>query len=220
MCFSFEASIGTFIVGTLSTFLIFKEFKNNKVYKKVGIFWLAAVLMQLWEAMIWKNYHCEFATKMALITNLLQPFIFLLILPEFLKKNKENKKKRNIKLLIVFFSLIIYSYYVYNFSYFKDYGCILKNNTVNLEWWNDLPNKKNYGSTIYIIIMIINMKMLIPNSKVAHLQIFIFILSLVSANVLNYRNYQNNVGSVWCLFASLAPVINYLVFKHNKKLGT
>ena len=137
MCFSFNASLITFIIGTIGTIYNLYEFKDNTLYTYINIYWYLPILMQLWEAIIWKGYKCKLFSKIAMTTNLLQPIItsLLLIL-------SNNDKLTNYDIPIVLTVLIIYCGYVGRF-FLRDYGCIKERNGINYKWWNN-----NYGGLI------------------------------------------------------------------------
>jgi hypothetical protein len=86
--------------------------------------WYFGISMQFWEALIWKDYKCKFASKAAMINNLIQPLsvLLFLLIPNYKVKNMN---------LIVSVTLI---YLIYVTRYFsKDYGCIKDSFGINLD---------------------------------------------------------------------------------------
>lgn len=94
MCYSYEVSINTFIVGTIFTIMNVLTFYKNPLYMVLTFFWFTTVLMQLLESLIWKDYKCELISNIAKIVNIIQPFIFSLILliPNYMKKKQKKFK--------------------------------------------------------------------------------------------------------------------------------
>lgn len=181
-------------------------------------FWFTTVLMQLLESLIWKDYKCELISNIAKIVNIIQPFIFSLILliPNYMKKNKKNLKW-------VFLALGIYAFFVYRIS-ITDYGCIKTKDGIKLKWWG------KYSGFTYLVASITSVYFLISNKKLALSQIFLIIASLIISNLFYiYNNGLNDflnqfwtneiwkrVGSIWCWIAAISPVYNYLIFSNLK----
>lgn len=203
MCFSYTASITTFLIGTAGTIYNLIKFRDNPVYTYINIFWFAAILMQLWEALIWKRYKCKLMSKMAMYTNLSQPFWLLILLPHVLKNNEiDTKEVLGIVLLLFFYIYSIKDYFN------KDYGCTLTKTGVNLKWWEN-----NYGGNVYFIVVISLLILLIKSKFLMSSQVIYFVVSLITSKIF-YK--PNQVASVWCFFASLAPIYNYFVFNYMK----
>ena len=87
MCYSFEVSISTFLIGLTFSIINLIKFKNP-VYVCLSILWLVVIFMQLWETLLWKNYKCNLISKIAMVNNLIQPLLLLLVLliPNYIKK--------------------------------------------------------------------------------------------------------------------------------------
>lgn len=203
MCFSYEVSVITFIIGTLGTIhnLNYSNKTNNKLFKALTIAWISPILMQLWEAFIWKKYYCNLTTKLAYITNILQPITFVLAFWYLDIIPKQNVSK----ILII---AIIYLALMRN-SFNKNYKCILKDCGVDLDWWND-----DINGNIYVVAMLILNYLLIDDQTIMLQQVGYFSLSLLAANILtkyiNRNNcYSGKIGSIWCFFAAFAPFYNY-----------
>ena len=123
MCFSFEASIISFFVGSLSSIWIF--LLGRPFDKIIGGYWLYVCLMQGIEAILWKHQTCDDLHKTVSFLgyglNVSQPLILggLLIL--------YSKYARPIPIVIV--SLL---YMLYGLTYFlrtrgETYYCITTN---------------------------------------------------------------------------------------------
>jgi hypothetical protein len=221
MCYNYEVSITTFLLGTFLTLINFYCFNKNNLYLLITfIWWGGAILMQLWETLLWKNYKCKLISKIAMINNLIQPILWLLILfiPGYIKKQKINVK-------MIFVIVALYIFYVS--QYFKnDYGCIKTKEGINLKWWNN-----NIGGFIYILVQILLFTLILPK-KIMKYQLLIFLVSLFLGNLFKIYQYKPKTfnellyeifspkkfgiaGSIWCWVAAFSPLINFIVFKHN-----
>ena len=212
MCYSYNVSVLTFTIGTLLTGVNMYYYSDNPLYFRLNIYWFLIILMQFWEALLWKNYKCYQISRIAMMNNLIQPLVLLSILtiPNYIKTHHIDQNE----LRYVFLIVLLYCGYVYRYLW-KDYGCVRSNNGINLMWWN-LP-----GSILYIVTTIVLMKILIPE-QLASYQTYIIGLSLfLGAFLYNYRNGDllkfgkicGKVGSIWCWVACFAPLANYYLFQ-------
>ena len=80
MCYSFNVSVITFLIGIILNTVNIYMFRDNPLYIYISIVWLFGISMQFWEALLWKNYKCKQVTKLAMINNLIQPLSVLIIL--------------------------------------------------------------------------------------------------------------------------------------------
>lgn len=204
MCYSYEVSVITFLIGTVLTAMNMHMFKSNPVYVCISIMWFLGVSMQFWEALLWRDYKCNTTSKIAMVNNLIQPFGWLLCLfiPGYVKNN-------NINLYLVI--AILGFYCVYVSKYFKkDYGCIKEKDGIKLKWWDRM------GSTIYVLTTIILAKLILSN-EMSNYQIIMFLSSLVIGKLLGkkFKSYDDHIGSIWCWVAAFVPIINNVLFKNG-----
>ena len=217
MCYSYEVSLATFIIGSVFTIINIYTFYDDPVYLYLTVgWWLGAVLMQLWETLIWKNYECILISKLALVNNLLQPLLFaaIVLLPGYAKKHRINMNY----LLVV---LSIYTLYVSRFL-LTDYGCIKTSDGVRLKWW-DLTGGIVYVTT-FTLVGIITLEKAIAISFLV-----LFWGSLIASSVFYAYNDvrpfslvniiqrilldPSRIGSIWCWVAGFSNLFNYVAFK-------
>ena len=163
--------------------------------------------MQLWETLIWKDYNCTLFTKLAFISNVMQPvmlpLMFFFIYPEYVKENKE-------KFYLVSFVLVLYFLFIREY-FTKDYDCIRHNDGLHFKWWG------KYGGKVYFITMLLSFFILLKK-QLAIFQSLVFTLSIFISYQLNESkplNTAGRIGSIWCWIASFIPIINYLYFIRN-----
>lgn len=169
MCYNYETSRNTFIIGTVGTIINLIKFKKNPFLVTLNIMWYFGISIQFWEALIWKNYKCNFSSKAAMINNLIQPLsvlLFLLI---------PNYKVKNIN-LIISITLIYLTYVLRYFS--KDYGCIKDLFGVNLALWDSL------GGRMHFFTFLILFKLILP-SYIFMSQSFLFVTSWIIGFILS-----------------------------------
>ena len=206
MCYNFETSLTTFIIGTIVTLFSFYKIEN-KIHRVLILSWYSPILMQFWETLIWKDYKCNLSTKFAFITNIIQPFMiplmFLLLYPEYIIQNKE-------KFYLVGIILVIYLWSIKDY-FTKNYGCIKSEEGIELKWWSDTGANNHFVAIILILLLLLK-------PKLAIFQIALFTISIVISFQLNNTKPLNNagrIGSLWCWIASFIPIVNHLYFIIN-----
>jgi len=224
MCYSYEVSITSFVIGCVLTILNLFIFHGNPEYICITIYWfMGAILMQLWESLLWKEYKCEEISKIAMINNVVQPvlIIVMILIPGYIKKNGINIK-------YVMICLGLYLCYIVPLLV-KDYGCIKTKYGISLKWWDN-----NLGGIVYCITMLTVMKLVLSDRLVLSQQV-LFVMSLIIGklfylyqklskrnlsfdirsllDIYSLKNY-GHIGSIWCWVAAFSPIYNYIVFKY------
>jgi len=211
MCYSYDVSIKTFLLGTVLSIINLYIFKNNLLYIYLTLFWFfSGILMQLWESLLWKNINCRLVSNIAMINNILQPvmLIMLLFIPNYIRSKKINTK--HVISIVVFYLLFVY------FFRKKSYGCIKSDGGIHLKWWNVST------SIVYVITFVLLLSLLL-DTRLALFQIGFFLGSLLVANIINGTSIKmmlqqpepSRVASLWCWCVAFSPVYNYLVFKYG-----
>jgi hypothetical protein len=209
MCFSPLASISTLVIGLSGAYLCYSL--DTPTDKLVGLFFGFVSLMQGIEYLLWENQKCNSTNKMisllGMILNHLQPVvlaILILVLNKDLDKNIKNK-------IISFTAVYIVVITFYSFQFFTNKECTIKNVHSHLEWqWNGME----YRVFVYLLFLFTLIYLFLkgtPNKKYGKiLAIFTFVSYWASFFI--YKD-QQVIGSMWCLFASFAPVIWYFLRK-------
>jgi hypothetical protein len=200
MCFSKEVSLGTFIIGTIGSALLYSL--NTTIDKILAIFFFYIILMQFVEYVLWNNLTCNLTNKIttfiAIILNATQPIILAMLL----LYNYKLPNKTNIILFTIVYSITMLMYNLQMKSL-----CTLKNNSNNLEWkWHSLyMNWVAYGIyLLYVSYLILN----IPfnwNIILLSLILFSYLISI-------YIYWDtHNIGSMWCFFGAFFPILWYFL---------
>ncbi len=209
MCFSPMASISTLIIGLSGAYLCYSL--NTPTDKLVGLFFGFVSLMQGIEYLLWENQKCNGNNKLisllGMILNHLQPVILtvlILLLNKNLDKNTKNK-------IIGFTSIYIIIITFYSFQFFNEKQCTIKNIHSHLEWrWNDMEYRE-YVYLLFLFTLIYLFLIGTPNKKYGKILAAITLISYLISFFI-YKD-QQVIGSMWCLFASFAPVIWYFLRK-------
>ena len=204
MCYSYEISRDTFAVGTIGTLVNAYIFRNSTFFSLLNIGWYAPTLMQLYDALLWKNIQCKLVTKLALVTNLIQPFAPLLLLGQ---SGRFIAKDPNYTLVAL--TCGVYLAYIVPLL-FTDYGCMRNSKSISLLWWNML------GGTVYCGTMSI-LALQLMTLPGAMMLLAYFYITLIAAWILVARERKpdwraGRAGSIWCWAAAFAPLYNLLMY--------
>jgi hypothetical protein len=216
MCYSAKDSINAYIIGSISSLILF-SYKDTDM-KILGLFFLFVSQMQLFDYIFWKNTECnninKITTKFAIIFNHLQPVVLFLLLKFY------NYKVSQLSEIIFYIYLIVFT--IYTIYVFPSNNCIytdkvccslprekINNNTV-INWqWNDMK----YINYIYILFLLSFTLSVLNLTKYKYELVFInFFTFLISHKI---PNLNRSVGRIWCYIASFMPILlilyNYIL---------
>jgi len=204
MCWNEKISWTTLAIGTLLNIFNILYFRDTTLTLiSIGIEWL--LLMQLFEALAWRDQNCgslnKFATNGALIANLTQPLMVCMV---FLTYSPVPQKYKLLALGIAFAYI---SYVLYKLNQSDEYTCLRPSKTcthLDLYWW------KNLSGLIYCAALFSIMLLLIRPIKLA-----LFVTSYISITLLlSVLFYSCGAGSMWCWFTSFSPLIIAMYWKN------
>ena len=209
MCFSAEASLTAYILGSIAS--LYLLIKGDKYDKHIGLYSLTFIQMQFAEFLMWIDQNCNkninhYATIFAEYIIILQPLSIILGALLFKTTNISNNLLY-IFLLIFIIWLINYSK---NVAYNKRKLCSKSINNGYLEW--DIIKEYNlFGYSIYFIFVFLIWPF-VKNKKGLIVLIFSMLSLLFGLN----NNYKFNFAqweSKWCFFGVLLP---FLIIIYNK----
>ena len=192
MCINFETSIGSFIIGLTSGIIL--SFKKDNGSKNMGKFIIFFLLIQLFEAIIYKQKNKQkIYSKMILLNLGYQGFIFFHLMS---KSYNVKKIYKTISLLIA----IIMTLYVLKLDDFvkidKRLSCIDKDGCLTWNFMED-RNLRNLLGLMYFImfmwIFTINDDKLF---KIGVLLLSTYIFSYYTKNI-------SNSPSFWCMTSAI-----------------
>jgi hypothetical protein len=205
MCYTYEVSRDAFIIGIISSLILFKKSKKYE-YKIIALFLMFVSLMQLYDAIFWKNPPTtdekkkinEKYTKIAMYSNHLQP----LVLAGLILYYKGGLLPISKQILLAYIIVMI----LYNSNALNKikYTEVTSESSPSLYWeWNNLKGS-NILYFLYIILYIILFSKEIGGS-VGIIGVILTLASLLYSFV-KYKN-KNSTGRFWCYFAAFCPLI-------------
>jgi len=197
MCFSKEASRNSFIISLISSFTLYSMSKNDSTFKILALFFGFVGLMQAYDWIFWENPEKNninyIFTKIAMITNHLQPIILGLLIYFFTKKLSYNSI---IILLIYTFVALIYSYKIFNKI---QYTLVDDNNLLYWEW--------NYftGYKLLYSLFLLSLSITVLENFKSPLNYILVFINLSSFFLATFKNHY--IGKRWCEYASYVPLL-------------
>jgi len=209
MCISLRASIASSITSLVTCVILFNNVfctpqtdQNRKMrngFKILAMFFLFVSLMQWYDIIFWMNQEknsVNYAfTKIAMITNHLQPIVFAVLISLYFKLRKETKA--------VLFTYVIcaigYSMYAYNNI---QYTLVTDRSSPVLYWeWNLLNGWSIMYALFLLTLCVLSMELPAP---VNYIMLFINVGSFMLSW---FQVKREVVGKMWCAIASYIPLI-------------
>jgi hypothetical protein len=197
MCYTFKASIANGIISLVTSMIVYAN-TTNKIVKSLALFFLFVGLMQWYDAIFWmtdKTNVNYFFTKLAMITNHLQPIILYLLISQSIHMNYMTQ----LSLMTYMAYALVYSIYAF---YTIDYTVVTELSSPTLDWkWNNLPGAEMMYFLFLMVFTLVSLN--IPGI----LGIVMLILNFGSFFFSYYTFKRENIGQMWCILASYAPLI-------------
>lgn len=177
--------------------------KKDPTFKILALFFGFVGLMQAYDWIFWENQEKNninyIFTKIAMITNHLQPIVLGLLIYFFTKKIGYNSI---IILLIYTFFVSIYSYTNFDkIDYTLTTKEVINDNKSLLYWkWNYFP-----GSGILYFLFIFSLLIISLENFKSPLNYILVFINLASFFFAKIKNHY--IGERWCEFASYIPLL-------------
>lgn len=205
MCFSFEASILSFLIGSISSIWII--FLGRPFDTIVGGYWLWVCLMQGIEAILWKHQTCDDLHKTVSFIgsglNVTQPLILAALIFMF------SKYAKPIPLAIISAIYLLYGILTFFRTREETYYCTApRKDDPHLLWnWTVNPGYL-YDWAVYGLAI-----SAIAYFGMSGLQAVLFLASFGALLFWSYVFYpRQSIASVWCFFAAMSPP-GYILFR-------
>ena len=213
MCLSEQVSWTTLIIGTIINCICItylSRINNKKTIIPIILIlgWQYALLMQIPDALAWRNPNAKYPGKLAYVLNTTQPFIFIVLVAIGLQKMNIPLARLLPAILIglIYGILIIIETYKQNdFNIEPLKSC----RNLNYRWWDSLP------VVLYFLTLILSM-LAIPYLGYIVLNITIFIGSILITQKI--VGNECNPGSLWCWSvagAGLCMFLYYILFDNK-----
>ena len=177
---------------------------KNVEYLPYVITWQWVLLMQVFDAIAWKNQNCnkinKEVAKLAYVANITQPIII------FMSSILISKVSINFKLI----SIMVISLYIIQLFYQSpnvEFKCLTpkkKCKHLNYYWWNNI-NATGYMITLFSMCLFLCRPLALSIINL----IYIIITLIISSTI-----YTCGVASMWCWFSAFAPLINIIAYKY------
>ena len=207
MCWNANASLTSFILGTLINISVMLYFKNT-IVAVICIVWQWVLMMQISEYFIWKGQdHKEhksatLGTRWSLIFNITQPLVV------FLCFILTNKVKMSFKIIASIVILFYVSFMLINLNRQKEYKSLKPSSNckhMSLQWWSDIK----YGGIIYCITLITILLLLLRPLSISIFMASYLIITLLISSIF----YSCGQASMWCWLVIPFPIILGIFYK-------
>jgi hypothetical protein len=207
MCYSAQTSLNTWIINLISSvglYILSDKTEYSTDIKIVSVIFTFVGFMQLYDYIFWtqqQNYINKLTTKIAMISNHLQPIVLFLVILYF-KGDVDSISK----ILVLIYSIVISIYSVEIWDKLTFTG-VTEQSKPSLYWvWNH----GNYSQMVYTIFLITILTVLFNNlneplsyiTSAGGLLMFLF----------TFFKYKSQMagGRFWCYFTSLFPLFLYV----------
>jgi hypothetical protein len=213
MCYDLNSSVNSSIIGIISSFILYnhhfnQNIESRKLFKVLALFFTFVTLMQIYDVIFWKslqqnggktNINFTF-TKIAMITNHLQPIILAYLINTIIPLNNLSK------FTIYVYSILIAIYSIFVFNKIS-YTIVTEESSPSLYWeWNNMDNGYIIYGIFLLTLCILSLQLVYP------MNIFLLMINLVTFFLSQYKYKQSNIGRFWCNFAAYVPFV-LLIFE-------
>lgn len=202
MCWSENTSWVAFILGSLINFYFLQEYLSSKndLLIAISFLWQWILLMQLFEAFIWKNQSCgntnKNVSRLAYLANITQPILTFFALFLVVQNKSELQKGLSIA-LIMFYILAI-------MKITSSPECTLaREGNLHYSWWDG----SKYSGPLYVLTLSLLFLILGYNNSLLMYHLLFILLALF----LSMKFYKNAVASVWCFFVVIGPLFTNIL---------
>jgi hypothetical protein len=213
MCFSLQVSAFAFITCSISCLWLF-FYSSSVEYKCIAIYAFFVGLMQLYDFIFWSTHTIKhnttnfITTKIAMISNFLQPIVLGLSIKYFMYSNKSLPIMSTMILIIYSVFILGYTIYCWNKT---DYTVITSESSPSLYWsWN-----YQKGETFFLILFVATLAILFLENFSIPLKYVLCVLYFCTLGLSFYYIKNRVIGRFWCYFASFIPVILILFNRLN-----
>lgn len=213
MCINAETSLTSFLLGTICNIVVYKKTRNPN-YLMVAAIYEFILAMQLVDFLCWSDQKCglqnRFATKFGFIFNMLAPVVIVLILLNYTQVTNKNVKWFVSFLLVCYVSTVFYNFYYNNKGI--PITCLKPTSRckhLKYDWWDLFKGK--LGIFIFLLPIIGGFYFLLKSKKFAIIHLFYIMASFLISGLV----YSCGIPSVFCLFATGGPLLNYFLMKYK-----
>jgi hypothetical protein len=209
MCFSAEASLATFLIGTIGAAFVYSL--GTASDHIIALFLGYVALMQGIEYILWNHQTCDSFHKQVSVAGMLlnsyQPIVFGLLLLLF-----NTRLTYKLPIIIIMISSVLYSIN-YLLKYKDNLQCTTPQpNDPHLVWNWTVMDSYEHMWFLYITVFVVIAMLGMPTLR-GSFSISIAMITGMITSILVYP--RQDVGALWCFFATFTPPIYYIF----RKLG-
>lgn len=203
MCFTPIVSLVSFIVSVISCFILFTF--GSPPLKAVSIYAAFVGFMQLYDYIFWntqsKNMTNRVVTKIAMLTNNLQPIVLATVIFALCKQRRLKMPMASVFVTAMYsICAVVYTMYCWNNV---DYTLVSQTSYPSLHWlWICMPH-----STAFYVLFIVTMAILFIQNFPTPLNVLLTFLYMMTLAVSFYYVKNKSVGRFWCYFAAYIPFL-------------
>jgi hypothetical protein len=214
MCINAETSLFALSIGTFINILILRQTKNPDYLILVG--WHQfGLLMQLFDFLSWTDLKCgmqnKIATIGAMISNMLQPVVAILLLLTYTQVKNKNSELIVSLLLCMYVGIVFYKFYYKQDAAITCLKPSAKCKHLRYDWWEVISKSSLTVFLIYLVPIVISFYLLLQSKTFAVIHLLYLIITCIISKIF----YSCGVPSMFCLFAAGGPALNYLLMKYN-----
>jgi len=212
MCYTSEVSRNAFVINIISCVALL-VLANKKLeydpelktqYVVVALFFLFVGLMQLFDYIFWTNSASssinQTTTKIAMISNHLQPIVLTLLVVFVMNKKLDFL----CKLIVGLYVVVVITYSASNWNKLDGTQKTAQSGD-SLNWsWNHFKHSELLY-TLFLASLVVLFYKNFSNSQVRVVSVLVVILSFFFS-LWKYQ-IKRSTGRFWCYFASLIPII-------------
>lgn len=213
MCYDLNTSVNSSIIGMISSFILYnhhfnQNIESRKVFKVLALFFAFVTLMQIYDVIFWKSLQKNSGktninfifTKIAMITNHLQPIVLAYLINTIIPLNDLSK------FTIYFYSILISIYSILAFNKIS-YTIVTEESSPSLYWeWNNMDRGYLVYGIFLLTLCVLSLQLVYP------MNMFLLIINLFTFFLARYKYKQSNIGRFWCNFAAYVPFV-LLIFE-------
>lgn len=209
MCNSLEASICSSITSLIACIVLYTQSSStgstnsvsvqSDVFKIVALFFLFVSLMQWYDLIFWlnptKNLTNFTVTKLAMISNHLQPLVLAFIISRYIPLSMTTQC-----ILLVY---TVYAFFYSLHAYRKiQYTVVTDRSFPVLDWeWNSLQGSTGMYTLFVLALCTLSLELPYPFNYI------LLAINLGTFMMSRYTPKQSTSGKMWCIFAAYVPIL-------------
>ena len=207
MCFSPEVSIGTFVLGFVSSVLVYSLGTIDD--QIIGMYFAFISFIQWIEYLLWNHVKCDnynrWVSFVGMLMNHLQPMVLGALVLGY--HSKIAPKNRNFILGLLFIYTV--SIVPYSLQFYSTNQCTVKTSDNHLYWtWNNMP-MYSWVYSLFVLCIFSSFRFGLVSPVHGQYMAYTGLVLLGISGVIYHGT--GIIGSMWCFFSAFVPLIWYLL---------